>query len=112
MDSYYSGAATKLSETHAFGCIAGAFIGDSCGQIHTFATKELSEVEMDFCMTLPGGGPFHLNPGQLTDGGEMAMCLMNGLIANEESDTLDLRPIVEQYRKWVSSEPFDIDDTI
>ena len=67
---------------------------------------------MDFCMTLPGGGPFHLNPGQLTDGGEMAMCLMNGLIANEESDTLDLRLIVEQYRKWIGSEPFDIDETV
>ena len=53
-----------------------------------------------------------MNPGQLTDGGEMAMCLMNGLIANEESDTLDLRPIVEQYRKWIGSEPFDIDETV
>lgn len=64
---------------------------------------------MDFCMTLPGGGPFHLNPGQLTDGGEMTMCLMNGLVANEEADTLDLGHIIKQYKKWVHSAPFDME---
>ena len=49
---------SDFSEPHAIGCIVGALVGDSCGQYHTFATKELSESEMDYCMTLPGGGPW------------------------------------------------------
>lgn len=53
----------KISEQHAKGCIAGALIGDSCGSFHEFASKVLSSVEMDFCMTMPGGGPHGLNPG-------------------------------------------------
>ena len=66
----------SVSETHAIGCIAGALIGDSCGSLHEFAGNKLSETEMDFCMTMPGGGPHKLNPGQTTDDGEMTMCLL------------------------------------
>ena len=31
-------------------------------------------------MRMPGGGPFRLAPGQITDDSELAMCLMWGLI--------------------------------
>ena len=31
-------------------------------------------------MNMPGGGPFKLGSGQITDDSELAMCLMTGLI--------------------------------
>ena len=31
-------------------------------------------------MDMPGGGPFNLGSGQITDDGELAMCLMQGII--------------------------------
>ncbi len=37
-------------------------------------------------MTMPGGGPFELGPGQITDDSEMAMCLMWGLIEGNKDD--------------------------
>jgi ADP-ribosylglycohydrolase len=28
---------------------------------------------------MPGGGPFGLDPGQITDDSELAMCMMQGI---------------------------------
>ena len=38
------------------GCLIGALVGDSCGSLYQFSEKTLSEVEIDFCLTMPGGG--------------------------------------------------------
>lgn len=35
---------------------------------------------MKTCLKMPGGGPFRLNPGQITDDSELAMSLLWGLI--------------------------------
>jgi ADP-ribosylglycohydrolase len=32
------------------------------------------------CMSMPGGGPFILGSGQITDDSELAMCVMQGII--------------------------------
>ena len=63
-------------EDRAFGCTLGAFAGDACGTIYEFNKSLLSEQEMDIAMTYPGGGPFELGPGQITDDSEMALCLL------------------------------------
>ena len=31
-------------------------------------------------MQMPGGGPFNIGPGQITDDSELAMCLMQGIV--------------------------------
>lgn len=36
-------------------------------------------------MSMPGGGPFNLNAGQITDDSELAMCLMQGINEGFES---------------------------
>ena len=41
---------------HAYGCILGAFIGDSCGSYNEFNENICSKEEMDECMKMPGGG--------------------------------------------------------
>ena len=35
---------------------------------------------MNICMSMPGGGPHKVAPGQVTEDSELAMCLMWGLI--------------------------------
>ena len=66
---------------------------------------------MDKCMTMPGGGFFHLAPGQITDDSELAMCQMHALIEQGEDfaqGNFDANKIALWYKKWVESEPFDI----
>jgi len=63
-------------DDRAFGCILGAFAGDACGSYLEFINYVASEEEMDECMKMPGGGPWNLSAGQITDDSELAMCLM------------------------------------
>ena len=60
---------------------------------------------------MPGGGPHGVGPGQVTDNGEMSMCLLWGLAKNKKEQgvlNLDLNYICEYYRDWILSSPFDI----
>ena len=42
-------------DDRAFGCIFGAFIGDSCGSVNEFASQILDDEEtLDNMMTMPG----------------------------------------------------------
>ena len=70
---------------------------------------------MDKCMTMPGGGPFMLYGGQVTDDSELAMCLMHGLLDNEQNiqlkNTLNMNLIAKRYKDWMNSPPFDIGTT-
>ena len=52
----------------------GAMIGDSIGSKNEFATHLHSDQEIQEILTMPGGGPFNLKPGQVTDDSELAMC--------------------------------------
>ena len=72
------------------GCLIGAMVGDSCGSFHQYEEKILSEVELDFCFTMPGGGNYSTNSGQLTDDGELMLCLMHGLTGTNNSNLFDL----------------------
>lgn len=59
---------------------------------------------------MPGGGPQKVAPGQITDDGELALCLLTGLINGKGN--LNLKEIVKMYAKWIESKPFDIGGTI
>lgn len=68
-------------EDRAYGCILGAFIGDSCGSYHEFSEEVIKD--MNKCMKMPGGGPHKVGSGQITDDSELAMCSMWALIKGE-----------------------------
>ena len=98
----------------AFGAILGAFIGDSCGSFNEFNKNVEKSDFMDKCMTMPGGGPFRLAPGQITDDSELAMMMMHGLVdpripdgnsaevdASSRKDFLVLDNIAEAYGNWI-----------
>ena len=49
-------------------------------------------------MSMPGGGPHMLAPGQVTDDSELAMSLMHGLVEGEGK--LDMSKVVRYYGLW------------
>ena len=56
-------------------------------------------------MSMPGGGPHMLAPGQVTDDSELAMSLMHGLVEGEGK--LDMSKVVRYYGLWFQEGPFD-----
>ena len=47
----------------AFGCIVGAFIGDSMGSYVEFIECQVPEDKLLQALEMPGGGPHHVGPG-------------------------------------------------
>jgi len=67
-------------EDRAYGCILGAFVGDSLGCYLEFKTGFINDMLVEIAMTMPGGGPWKSAAGQVTDDSELAMSMMNGLV--------------------------------
>lgn len=95
-------------EDRAFGSVIGAFIGDSIGSYTEFRSV-VDEDTAEKALTMPGGGPFNLSPGQVTDDSELALSLARGIV-----DSLDWNcpgnlheMIAKQYGAWLASRPFD-----
>src|SRR5262245_31412181 len=93
-----------IFEDLARGCFLGALAGDALGSYLEFR-KEVTEEDVQIALALPGGGPFKLGRGQITDDGELSLCLGQGLI--EGKGSLDLGKIAEKYADWMKSMPFD-----
>lgn len=96
-------------QDRAKGCILGAFIGDSLGEYLEFEVREFTDEEVQAGMGNVDDRRGVLAPGQVTDDSELAMCLMQGLIAG--GGKLDLNEICSMYGKWMKSPPFDIGQT-
>jgi len=88
------------SKQAAKGAILGALIGDAAGAPLEFGSK----VSIDNAMQLCGGGRLRIAPGQITDDGEMMLCLMHAL--TEEGFSIER--ISEKYYEWICTLPFDI----
>ena len=91
------------------GTVYGALCGDSIGSFLEFE-EYVSEAQAKKALTMPGGGPFDLGSGQVTDDGELALCLGHGLV--EGKGKFDAELIAQQYQKWIKSQPFDVGMTI
>ena len=72
----------KLTDSQqvSLGCVLGAFVGDSMGSYLEFEKNAIPEWRVDRGMAMPGGGPWKVAPGQITDDSELAMCSMYALI--------------------------------
>ena len=91
----------------ALGAILGACIGDAAGAVLEFVSSDLTPKRVDDAMTLPGGGCWRVAPGQITDDGELTLCLARALAGGG----FDLERIAMSYAKWIDSPPFDIGTT-
>lgn len=89
----------------AKGCLLGALVGDAAGATLEFLEHDPTPEEVAWAMSMPGGGRLNVAPGQITDDGELTLCLARALA---QSDTFDLEAIARNYAKWVESSPFDM----
>jgi ADP-ribosyl-[dinitrogen reductase] hydrolase len=89
----------------AEGALLGACVGDAAGATLEFIGHVPSPEEVARAMSMPGGGVWRVAPGQITDDGELTLCLARALA---ESDEFDLEKIASNYAAWVRSSPYDI----
>jgi ADP-ribosyl-[dinitrogen reductase] hydrolase len=98
----------KDLEDAAYGCLAGALVGDAAGATLEFIERKPTDEEVAKAMTMPGGGFLRVAPGQITDDGELTICLARALA---ESKSFDLEKIAKNYADWIGSKPFDVGNT-
>lgn len=103
----------------AFGCILGSFIGDSCGSsLNKNKQGYSTSDEVNRAMSMLGGGPWSIGPGQVTDQSELSMCLMSAIIEansskkSHEERHIDTDIIAQHYSRWMKSNPFDLEETV
>ena len=92
----------------ALGGFEGALVGDAAGATLEFLGRKPTREQVNWAMAMPGGGVWNVAPGQITDDGELALCLARGLAGKE---TFDLEAIARNYARWIDSNPFDIGNT-
>ena len=73
------------SQSAAYGAVCGALVGDAAGGVLEFMDKKPSRHEIDYALNMLGGGVFNLAPGQITDDGELTLCLLRALADNQRS---------------------------
>ncbi len=95
-------------EDAALGAILGALIGDAAGAPLEFMSPSPTVADAQRALTMPGGGVWRVAPGQITDDGELTMCLLRALAA---APTFELEIIAREYAEWVRSNPYDIGNT-
>lgn len=89
----------------AAGILMGALLGDAAGATLEFLGRAPFENEVADALRLPGGGAHRVAPGQITDDGELMICLARGLVT---TITPRLEAVAAEYVRWIESEPFDI----
>ncbi|CAI2369959.1 unnamed protein product [Moneuplotes crassus] len=94
----------------AKGCVVGALCGDAAGAVLEFHRGEITEDLCREAVQMPGGGVFRVGPGQVTDDGELTMCLLHAL-ANGQGEFVESEA-AKYYAKWYNSKPFDCGITI
>jgi len=93
----------------ALGALLGAAAGDAAGAVLEFLSHAPSEAEVAHALTMPGGGCWKVDRGQITDDTELALAQADGLLAG--GGVLDLDAVAASYRHWFLSPPFDIGNT-
>ena len=92
----------------ATGCLLGACVGDAAGAPLEFIAHTPTTEEVEWAVSMPGGGVLGVAPGQITDDGELTLCLARGLAGKKP---FNIEAIAIQYHCWAASSPFDIGRT-
>ncbi|CAI2371639.1 unnamed protein product [Moneuplotes crassus] len=94
----------------AKGCIVGALCGDAAGAVLEFYEGKITKALCSKAIRMPGGGVFNVGPGQVTDDGELTMCLLHALVNGKGK--FKETEVAKYYAEWYKSEPFDCGITI
>ncbi|KAL6046962.1 ADP-ribose glycohydrolase ARH3 [Balamuthia mandrillaris] len=102
------------------GCILGALCGDAIGAVlegfNAYEGRKIAQEDVERALLLPGGGIHHVAPAQITDDGELTLCLAQGLVdmkkSHENEDVTECKlaaeKIATRYADWIQSKPFDV----
>lgn len=90
------------------GAVLGALVGDAAGSTLEFLHAPPTRDEVDRAMNMVGGGVWNNAPGQITDDGEMMLCLMHALAG---TSSFSIEGVARQYLRWYESKPFDMGNT-
>ncbi|CAI2370853.1 unnamed protein product [Moneuplotes crassus] len=93
----------------AKGAVIGALCGDAIGAFLEFYGSKITDKVAKQALSMPGKGPHNVGKGQITDDGELTMCLLHALAKGEGK--LNNKEIARFYAKWIKSKPFDIGTT-
>lgn len=89
----------------AEGCFLGLACGDALGGAVEFETREdIARLFPGGVREITGGGPHHLERGEITDDTHMAIAIARGCTA----DGIDLERVVGNFLEWYRSGPKDI----
>jgi ADP-ribosylglycohydrolase len=84
----------------ALACIYGALVGDAYGaQLEFLKPRPIPQDLMDLADEMDLDGLLGIPPGQLTDDGELTICLLRALVSNHSASEL--------YHAWFISDPVD-----
>jgi ADP-ribosyl-[dinitrogen reductase] hydrolase len=86
----------------------GLFVGDAAGARLEFLCGKPRRSEVKDALEMLGGGWWRTAPGQVTDDGEMALCLMHALAGTQ---SFSIERVAEMYLQWHQSLPFDMGRT-
>lgn len=92
----------------ARGCLLGALVGDAAGATLEFLGRKPELADVERALRMPGGGAWRTAPGQITDDGELALCLARALAG---SSVFPIEKVACEYLNWLQSLPFDIGAT-
>ena len=67
--------------------------------------------QLDSAMSMIGGGPHSIAPGQVTDDTELSISLTRALLEMKVG-IFDVNVIAKHYDEWLCSSPFDIGNCI
>jgi len=92
------------------GALWGAWMGDAAGAVLEFHPHVPTEADVARALAFPGGGVWKVAPGQITDDGELTLCLWAAVRDAPDGATPEaLADRASQlYRRWYASKPFDI----
>lgn len=93
------------SQDVALGCLLGACSGDAAGATLELIGRRPTRAEIEGALNMPGGGVWNVAPGQITDDGELTLCLAHALASQQN---FEIERIAKQYADWIESHPFDI----
>jgi ADP-ribosylglycohydrolase len=63
----------------ARGALLGAFVGDASGATLEFLGRKPTTEDVEKALSMVGGGWLRVAPGQITNDGELALCLARSL---------------------------------
>ena len=92
----------------ARGALFGALIGDAAGATLEFLGRRPTAAEIREALQMVGGGCWGTAPGQITDDGELTLCLAHSLVGR---NAYSADHAAKAYLAWCASAPFDIGGT-